>query len=141
MVTFTDISEQVRAETELRSANEKLQERQSEIEEDLRLAARVQKSLTPRSMVSDALSVDVFYHPVHSIGGDFALLNTTDQNQLSLLVCDDSAHGIGAALIANRIYSDTTAHLRRGEPFTDIFGKLKRLLIDDIPWSAMSRTR
>ena len=137
VITFTDISELVRAEKELRSANEKLQERQSEIEEDLRLAARVQKSLTPRSMVSDALSVDVFYHPVHSIGGDFALLNTTDQNQLGLLVCDVSGHGIGAALLANRIYSKTTAHLRSGEPFTDMFGELNRFLIEDIPGSGM----
>jgi PAS domain S-box-containing protein len=137
IVTFTDISEQVRAEKELRSANEKLQERQSEIEEDLRLAARVQKSLTPRSMVSDSLSVDVFYHPVHSIGGDFALLNTTDKNQLGLLVCDVSGHGIGAALLANRIYSKTTAHLRSGEPFTDMFGELNRFLIEDIPGSGM----
>ena len=43
IVTFTDISEQVRAEEELRSANVKLRQRQMEIEEDLRLAARVQK--------------------------------------------------------------------------------------------------
>jgi PAS domain S-box-containing protein len=137
IVTFTDISEQVRAEKELRSANEKLQARQSEIEEDLRLAARVQKSLTPRSMISDALSVDVFYHPVHSIGGDFALLNTTDQNQLSLLVCDVSGHGIGAALVANRIYSETTAHLRSGMPFVEMFGELNRFLIEEIDSSGM----
>lgn len=137
IVTFTDISEQVRAEEELRSANEKLQARQSEIEEDLRLAARVQKSLTPRSMVSDALSVDVFYHPVHSIGGDFALLNTTDQNQLSLFVCDVSGHGIGAALVANRIYSETTTHLRSGMPFVEMFGELNRFLIEEIDSSGM----
>ncbi len=42
IATFTDISEQVRAEEELRTANVKLQNRQMEIEEDLRLAARVQ---------------------------------------------------------------------------------------------------
>jgi hypothetical protein len=41
IVTFTDIAEQVRAEEELRSANVQLQKRQMEIEEDLRLAARV----------------------------------------------------------------------------------------------------
>src|SRR6266446_7651207 len=45
IVTFTDISDQVRVEEELRSANVKLRERQMEIEEDLRLAARVQNSL------------------------------------------------------------------------------------------------
>ena len=137
IVTFTDISEQVRAEEELRAANERLQKRQIEIEEDLRLAARVQNSLAPRSVAWDALSVDAFYHPVHSIGGDFALVNSTDHDHVSLLVCDVSGHGIGSALVANRIYSETTAHLRSGMPFLEMFGELNRFLIEDIAGSGM----
>jgi PAS domain S-box-containing protein len=137
IVTFTDISEQVQAEEELRAANAKLQKRQMEIEEDLRLAARVQNSLAPRSLALDALSVDAFYHPVHSVGGDFALVNSTDHEHVSLLVCDVSGHGIGSALVANRIYSETTAHLRSGMPFLDMFGELNRFLIEDIAGSGM----
>jgi PAS domain S-box-containing protein len=137
IVTFTDISEQVRAEEELRSANEKLQNRQMEIEEDLRLAARVQQSLVPKSLVWDAMSVDAFYHPVHSIGGDFALVNSQDHEHLSLLVCDVSGHGIGSALVANRIYSETTSHLRSGTPFPDMFGELNRFLMEDIGGSGL----
>jgi phosphoserine phosphatase RsbU/P len=137
IVTFTDISEQIRAEEELRFANAELQKRQMEIEEDLRLAARVQKSLAPRSLVWDTLSVDAFYQPVHSIGGDFALVNSTDHEHVSLLVCDVSGHGIGSALVANRIYSETTAHLRSGMPFLDMFGELNRFLIEDIAGSGM----
>jgi PAS domain S-box-containing protein len=137
IATFTDISEQVRVEEELRSANEKLQKRQMEIEEDLRLAARVQNSLAPRSLVWGTMSVDAFYHPVHSIGGDFALVSSLDQDHLSLLVCDVSGHGIGSALVANRIYSETTAHLRSGMPFLEMFGELNRFLIEDIAGSGM----
>ena len=137
IVTYTDISEQVRAEDELRAANAKLQARQMEIEEDLRLAARVQNSLAPRPLVWDTMSVDAFYDPVHSVGGDFALVNSPDQDHLSLLVCDVSGHGIGSALVANRIYSETTAHLRSGMPFLDMFGELNRFLIEDIAGSGM----
>ena len=137
IVTFADISEQVHAEEELRTANAKLQKRQMEIEEDLRLAARVQRSLVPRSVVWDTLAVDAFFNPVHSIGGDFALVNSTNGEQLSLLVCDVSGHGIGSALVANRIYSETTAHLRSGMPFLDMFGELNRFLIEDIRGSGM----
>jgi PAS domain S-box-containing protein len=137
ILTFTDISEQVRAEQELRSANAQLQKRQMEIEEDLRLAARVQNSLVPRSLVWDKMTVDAFYHPVHSIGGDFALVNSLDHQHLSLLVCDVSGHGIGSALVANRIYSETAAHLRSGMPFLDMFGELNRFLIEDIAGSGM----
>jgi PAS domain S-box-containing protein len=132
IVTFTDISEQVRVTEELRSSNTKLQKRQMEIEEDLRLSARVQRSLVPKSLVCNGLSIDSFYHPVHSVGGDFALLNSQDSEHISLLVCDVSGHGIGSALVANRIYSEAMAHLRTGMPFIDIFAELNRFLIEDI---------
>lgn len=140
VVTFTDISKRVRVEEELRSANERLQQRQMEIEEDLRLAARVQNSLVPKSQAWGNVSIDSFYHPVHSIGGDFALVNSQDEEHVSLLVCDVSGHGIGSALIANRIYSETTSHLRSGAPFTHMFERLNRLLIEDIPGSGMFAT-
>jgi hypothetical protein len=44
-----------------------------EIGEDLRLAARVQRSLAPRPLTWNGMGVDSFNHPVHTIGGDFAL--------------------------------------------------------------------
>lgn len=132
IVTFTDISEQVRVTEELRSANTKLEKRQMEIEEDLRLAARVQRSLAPKSLVWDKLSIDSFYHPVHSVGGDFALVNSQDGEHISLLVCDVSGHGIGSALVANRIYAETAGHLRNGMPFSEMFAELNRFLIEDI---------
>jgi PAS domain S-box-containing protein len=132
IVTFTNISEQVRVAEELRSSNAKLLKRQMEIEEDLRLAARVQRSLAPKSLVRNGLSIDSFYHPVHSVGGDFALVNSQDGEQIRLLVCDVSGHGIGSALVANRIYSETMGHLRTGMPFIDMFEELNRFLIEEI---------
>jgi len=137
VVTLTDISKQVRAEEELRSANARLQQRQMEIEEDLRLASRVQNSLAPKSQVWDKVSVDSFFNPAHSIGGDFALVTSQDPEHLGLLVCDVSGHGIGSALLANRIYSETTAHLRRAMPLVDMFGELNRFLIEDLAGSGM----
>ena len=137
IATYTDISEQTRAEEELRAANTKLQARQMEIEEDLRLAARVQRSLAPKSLAWDSMSVDAFYQPVHSVGGDFVLVDSMDHEQVSLMLCDVSGHGIGSALVANRIYSETAAHMRSGMPFLDMFGKLNRFLIEDIAGSGM----
>jgi PAS domain S-box-containing protein len=132
IVTFTDISEQVRVTEELRSSNSKLWKRQMEIEEDVRLAARVQRSLAPKSLAWNGLSIDSFYQAVHSVGGDFALVNSKDGEHISLLVCDVSGHGIGSALVANRIYSETMGHLRTGMPFIDMFSELNRFLIEDI---------
>ena len=132
IVTFTDISEQVRVTEELRSSNAKLRKRQLEIEEDLRLAARVQESLAPKSLAWNGLIIDSFYHAVHSVGGDFELVNSQDGEHISLLLCDVSGHGIGSALVANRIYSETMGHLRTGMSFVDMFAELNRFLIEDI---------
>lgn len=132
IITFTDISEQVWGDEKLRCANAQLSQRQMEIEEDLRLAARVQKSLSPRPVIWAGISVDVFYRPVHSIGGDFALVDSTNNEHLSLLLCDVSGHGIGSALVANRIYSETMVHLRSGMAFTEMFTQLNRFILEDI---------
>ena len=114
IVTFTDISEQKNAEAQLRDANTKLEERQQEIEEDLALAARVQQSLAPKSLVWGGMRVDTYFHPVRTIGGDFGLVSPLDDDHLNLLVCDVSGHGIGSALVANRIYTETMTQLRNG---------------------------
>src|SRR5208282_2078164 len=50
VITFTDITEQKRAENELRDANTLLETRQREMDEELVLASRVQQSLAPKSL-------------------------------------------------------------------------------------------
>jgi phosphoserine phosphatase RsbU/P len=137
VVTFTDISEQKQSEAELRSANAKLEQRQSEIEEDLLLAARVQQSLAPQSLVWGGMRVDAYFHPVRSIGGDFGLVSPLDDQHLNLLVCDVSGHGIGSALVANRIYSETMSQLRGGAPLSEMLRELNRFVMQNLGTSAL----
>ncbi len=137
VVTFTDISEQKQSEAELREANVKLERRQSEIEEDLLLAARVQQSLAPQSLVWGGMRVDAYFHPVRSIGGDFGLVSPLDDRHLNLLVCDVSGHGIGSALVANRIYSETMSQLRSGAPLSEMLRELNRFVIQNLGSSAL----
>jgi phosphoserine phosphatase RsbU/P len=137
VVTFTDISEQKDAEGKLRQANSQLEKRQAEIEEDLLLAARVQQSLAPQSLVWGNMRVDAYYHPVRTIGGDFGLVSPLDERHLNLLVCDVSGHGIGSALVANRIYSETMSQLGSGRPLADILRHLNRFMMQDLGSSAL----
>jgi phosphoserine phosphatase RsbU/P len=132
VITFTDISEQKRAEAQLREANAKLEERQKEISEELALAARVQQSLAPQSIVWGGVRVDTYFHPVRSIGGDFGLVAPQDEEHLNLLVFDVSGHGIGAALVANRLYSETMTQLRANAPLGDMFRQLNRFVMHNI---------
>jgi PAS domain S-box-containing protein len=136
LVTFTDISEQKDAQHALRKANKRLEDHQQQLDAELVLAARVQQSLAPRAMTWDGVSVETFYAPVHTIGGDFGLVAPgaahSGAAHLNLLVCDVSGHGIGSALIANRIYTETTALLQRRHDLGATLHKLNRMVLDHI---------
>ena len=58
LIILTDISVQKRVEEQLRQSNVLLEERQKEIEDELLLAARVQQSLAPRSLVWSNVAVE-----------------------------------------------------------------------------------
>ncbi len=132
ILTLTDISDQKNAEAKLREANKLLEDRQKEIDEDLALAARVQQSLSPKSMVWGSVRVEAYYHPVLTIGGDFGLVSPQNGDHLNLLVCDVSGHGIGSALVANRIYTETVAQLRSAAPLGEVLRHLNRFVMQNI---------
>ena len=113
LIIATDISAQKHVEDQLRESNTLLEKRQKEIEAELSLAARVQQSLAPRSLVWNDIAAEAYYNPARSIGGDFGVVLPHGDELLSVLVCDVSGHGIGSALVANRIYSETLHELER----------------------------
>jgi PAS domain S-box-containing protein len=131
VVTATDISEQKRAETELREANALLLARQRQMEEELHLAERVQQSLAPRSLRWGGALVETYYQPVWSIGGDYGLV-TPNGDCLDILVCDVSGHGISSALVANRIYSETMAQIERGVELESMLRHLNHFVVQTL---------
>src|SRR5215469_4492567 len=113
LLIVTDISAQKRVEEQLRNSNALLEQRYREMEAELSLAARVQQSLAPQSLLWNDVSVESYYSPARTIGGDFGVVFPHDDEVLSILLCDVSGHGIGSALMANRIYSETLHQLER----------------------------
>lgn len=131
LIVLTDIGAQKRVEEQLRQSNALLEKHQSEIEAELSLAARVQESLAPRSLVWGNVAVEAYYSPATTIGGDFGVV-LPDGDELTLLVCDVSGHGIGSALVANRIYSETLHELRRNTGLSRLLGRLHTFVRDYI---------
>ena len=131
VVTFTDIAEQKSAEMDLRRANLLLESRERAFEEDLLLAARVQQSLSPMSLVWAASSVETYYQAARTIGGDFGLVTPGD-DFLTLLVCDVSGHGIGSALVANRIYTETISLIEGGAALTPMLQQLNLFVMHNL---------
>jgi PAS domain S-box-containing protein len=114
LVIVTDITAQKRVEQQLRETNSLLEDRQQEIEADLALASRVQQSLAPQSLLWNDVSVETYYSPARTIGGDFGVVLPDGNDRLNVLVGDVTGHGIGSALVANRIYSETLHELECG---------------------------
>lgn len=127
--TCTDISEQKLTHKRLTEANGRLEQRQREIDRELRLASKVQQSLAPRSLQNHRFAVESFYSPFDSVGGDFGLVRER-QGRLQLLVCDVAGHGIGAALLANRVYAQTLHELDRGLHPGELIGALNSFLAE-----------
>ena len=135
MVTATDISEQKHAEEELRKANEQLLARQRQMEEELLLAERVQQSLAPKSLSWGSATVEAYYQPVWTIGGDYGLV-IPRKERLDVLVCDVSGHGISSALVANRIYSETMAQVERSAELGAMLRHLNHFVLENLAGSA-----
>jgi phosphoserine phosphatase RsbU/P len=113
LLTVTDIREQKEIQKQLRESNSLLQQRQDEMEAELALAAQVQQSLAPRNLVWKNLAVEAYYSPARTIGGDFGIVLPQGDDSLSIVLSDVSGHGVGPALLANRIYSETLHALGR----------------------------
>jgi phosphoserine phosphatase RsbU/P len=135
IVTATDISEQKGTEMELRQSNALLLARQRQMEEELQLAERVQQSLAPRSLTWGGISIEAYYQPAWSIGGDYGLVNP-GEDHLDILVCDVSGHGISSALVANRIYSETMAEIERGAELGSVLRHLNHFVVQNLASSA-----
>lgn len=131
LIILTDISAQKRVEEQLRRSNALLEEHQRDIEAELSLAERVQQSLTPRSLVWGSVAVEAYYSPASTIGGDFGVV-LPHGDELNLLVCDVSGHGIGSALVANRIYSETLHELKRNAGLGSLLQHLHTFVRDYI---------
>ena len=130
LITVTDISAQKYAEEQLRESNALLEKRQMEIDAELSLAGRVQQSLAPRSLVWNNLAVETYYSPARIIGGDFGVVLSHGDDFLNIVMCDVSGHGIGSALVANGIYSETLHELERKAGPGPLLQRLHKFVYD-----------
>lgn len=74
------------------------------LQQELRMARRIQSSILPRERPSiPRLDIAVRYVPMTSVGGDFYDFVLVDERHLGLLVADVSGHGVPAALIASML--------------------------------------
>ena len=98
-------------ENSLRRKNQLLEEANRRIMEDLKYAAKIQRSLLPNNLPK-IKGVDICWEffPCDQLGGDMLNVLRLDENRYGLYVLDVSGHGVPAALFSvalSRLLSET----------------------------------
>jgi len=99
-------------------ANQDLVEKQRLIDEDLKAAAEIQRSLLPQEYPNvDIMDVAWKFMPCQSIGGDIFNLIRLDEDNWGIYMVDVSGHGVPSALVAvsvtQMIHSSESVVLKR----------------------------
>jgi len=86
---------------EVIKANEELLKKQEALDEDLKAAAGIQRSLLPKEPPDEDI-VDVAWQfmPCEKIGGDIFNMVRLDENHWGIYMLDVSGHGVPSALVA-----------------------------------------
>lgn len=88
------------AQRELVALNEKLTEKQQKLDEDLRIAAGIQRTLLPARLPTlDNLEFSWKFVPCELIGGDIFNVFALDKDHIGIYMIDVSGHGVPAALV------------------------------------------
>jgi len=103
-----EVVARVRAQLKIRNltkrlilANQNLLKKQKLIDEDLRAAAGIQRSLLPLSPLNiDIVNVAWSFMPCQRIGGDIFNVIRLDKDHLAIYMLDVSGHGVPSALVA-----------------------------------------
>ncbi|ABM60999.1 PP2C family protein-serine/threonine phosphatase [Halorhodospira halophila] len=92
----------LKVRSDLLAANyRQLEAQQQRIEEDLRVASRIQQSLLPSAPPPGAgYALDWYYRPSAGLGGDLFVTIPLEDGRLVLYMLDVSGHGVSAALVS-----------------------------------------
>lgn len=81
-----------------------LDERYTQLHNELVIATELQKSFLPQTVPAyDNIELEVLYKPSSFIGGDFYDFLQIDATRLGILICDVKGHGVASAMITATI--------------------------------------
>jgi PAS domain S-box-containing protein len=97
----SDVSARRRAEDDLRKAKVEIENALSELQRDLDLAARIQRSFLPKTSPDiEGFEATWEFIPCAHLAGDFLNVFTLDERHVALYVLDVTGHGASAALLS-----------------------------------------
>ena len=100
---ISDMKDNLESLVEYRTAM--IERQKSDMESDIQLARKIQRSLLPANIPdTKKLKVAFKYEPIMGVGGDFIDIHYVEgMNEYGLFICDVSGHGSSSAMIATMI--------------------------------------
>jgi len=108
-------------------------EQQRALEQDLELAARVQRGLLPKEYIKvDGWEFGYRYKPAGIVSGDFCDFQQIDDETFFFVLGDVSGKGISASLMMSQLHALIRSFLTFGLPIQDIVKRTNRLFCESI---------
>ncbi len=114
-----------------------LEEKSSQIHEELELATHIHKTLVPRTIYTPRADIAVTYIPAGYVGGDYAKVRFLDDDRLVVFISDVTGHGIPAALLVNRVHAEFERLLKEKEMPGEILRDLNEFICRDFEGTQM----
>jgi serine phosphatase RsbU (regulator of sigma subunit) len=128
-----ELEQRVASRTEqLSKSYEDLRDRQQVIQREMTVARRVQETITPKNLHREKIDVEVGYVPILEIGGDLGLVVEQGAERYDVAVGDVTGHGIGAALVVNRMHTLLGEMYRTNSPLDSLFHRMDYYLAQEI---------
>jgi sigma-B regulation protein RsbU (phosphoserine phosphatase) len=133
-----DITKQKEAELKAAYYAKQIKRIKEEMEEEVRMAAELQKTFFPRSYpvfprgVDPAESAVLFHHHYRASGmvsGDFCSVRRLSETESGILLCDVMGHGVRAALGTALIYAMVEELTHQERDPGQFLGRLNALLL------------
>lgn len=101
------------ATSDLEASNAKLLEKETQRDEELKLAQQIQRTLLPQNLSTSSVVIETMFLPAAEVGGDFYAFIPVDEDHLGVVIGDVSGRGIPAALLMTMtlgILQETSKH-------------------------------
>jgi predicted ester cyclase len=104
------------------------------IEQELRVARRIQQSLLPEGIPElEGWRIAAYYGPAREVGGDFYDFLELEDGRLGLVVGDATGHGMPAALVMATTRGMLRAVVQSLQSPGEVLARVNEALVADIP--------